>query len=112
LKVQVESLKSQDISAMILLAEESRRMQDMTKMYGMMGMGMGDLPTEETLVLNKNNNLVQFILDHKEDDSKEGDIKLFCEQLYDLAMISHKTLEPEKMSAFINRSNKILEKLI
>jgi molecular chaperone HtpG len=112
LKVQVESLKSQDISAMILLAEESRRMQDMTKMYGMMGMGMGDLSTEETLVLNKNNNLVQFILDHKEDDSKEGDIKLFCEQLYDLAMISHKTLEPEKMSAFINRSNKILEKLI
>jgi len=87
-------------------------MQDMTKMYGMMGMGMGDLPTEETLVLNKNNTLVQYILEHKDDSTKDNDVKLFCEQLYDLAMISHKTLDPEKMSAFITRSNKILEKLI
>lgn len=112
MKIQVESLKSKDISAMILLAEESRRMQDMTKMYGMMSMGMGDLPTEETLVLNKNNTLVQYILEHKDDSTKDDDVKLFCEQLYDLAMISHKTLDPEKMSAFITRSNKILEKLI
>ncbi len=114
LKIQVESLKSQEISAMILLSEESRRMQDMTKMYGMMGMGMdmGALPTDETLVLNKNNTLVQYILDRKDDASSSESLHLFCEQLYDLAMISHKTLEPEKMSAFIARSNKILEKLI
>ncbi len=113
LKVQVESLKSEDISAMILLAEESRRMQDMTKMYGMMGMDMGAMmPSEETLVLNDKNNLVQFILDNKDDDNKEDDVKLFCEQIYDLAMISHKQLSPEKMTAFIQRSNEILGKLI
>ncbi len=113
LKVQVESLKSEEISAMILLAEESRRMQDMTKMYGMMGMDMGAMmPTEETLVLNNKNNLVQFILDHKDDAAKEADVKLFCEQIYDLAMISHKPLSPEKMTAFIQRSNDILGKLI
>lgn len=113
LKVQVESLKSEDVSAMILLSEESRRMQDMTKMYGMMGMDMGAMmPTEETLVLNKNNNLVKFIIDNKENEDKTEDIKLFCEQLYDLALISHKALDPEKMTAFIQRSNQILGKLI
>ncbi len=114
LKVQVETLKSEDISAIILLAEESRRMQDMTKMYGMMGMDMGamNMPTDETLVLNSSNTLVKFIIDHKDDEAKESDVKLFCEQLYDLAMISHKPLDPNNMTAFINRSNKILEKLI
>ncbi len=114
LSVQVEPLKSEDISAMILLSEESRRMQDMTKMYGMMGMGMGDMamPADETLVLNKNNDLVQFIVRNKDDESKSEDVKLFCEQLYDLALISHKPLTPEKMTAFIKRSNAILGKLI
>jgi len=115
LKVQVETLKSEDISAMILLSEESRRMQDMTKMYGAMGMGMdmaGLMPTEETLVLNNNNPLVKFIVDNKDSADKEADVTLFCEQLYDLAMISHKILSPENMTAFISRSNKILSKLI
>jgi len=113
LKVQVESLKSEDISAMILLAEDSRRMQDMTKMYGSMGMDMGGLmPTEETLVLNSNNELVKFIVENKDDSGKESDITLFCEQLYDLALLSHKPLSPEQMTAFIVRSNKILKKLI
>lgn len=113
LKVQVEALKSEEISAMILLAEESRRMQDMSKMYGMMGMDMGAMmPSDETLVLNSKNELVQFILDNKDDASKEEDVNLFCEQLYDLAMISHKALAPEQMTAFIQRSNAILGKLI
>lgn len=106
LKVQVESLKSTDISAMILLPEEARRMQDMTKMYGMMGMDMGAMmPTEEALLLNKNNELVQYILKNKENPDN---VKIFCEQVYDLALIGHKQLEPEKMTAFIKRSNDIL----
>ncbi len=113
LKVKVETLKSEDISAMILLAEESRRMQDMSKMYGMMGMDMGAMmPNDETLVLNHNNHLVQYIIDNKDNADKEADVNLFCEQLYDLAMISHKPLDPDKMTAFIKRSNVILEKLI
>lgn len=113
LKVSVEALKSEDISAVILLSEESRRMQDMTKMYGMMGMDMGGfMKNEETLVLNKNNTLVKFIIENKDKEEKAADITLFCEQLYDLAMISHKPLAPEKMTGFIKRSNQILEKLL
>lgn len=113
LKVSVEALKSEEISAVILLSEESRRMQDMTKMYGMMGMDMGGfMKNEETLVLNKNNTLVKFILDNKDNEDRSSDVALFCEQLYDLAMISHKPLAPEKMTGFIKRSNQILEKLI
>jgi len=113
IKLSLESLKSEDISAMILLAEESRRMQDMTKMYGMMGMDMGAMmPSDETLVLNTNHRLVKFIIDNKDNTDKADDINLFCQQLYDLAMISHKPLSPESMTAFINRSNQILGKLI
>jgi len=82
-------------------------------MYGMMGMDMGAMmPSDETLVLNSNNTLVKFIIDNKDNADKETDINLFAEQLYDLAMISHKALEPDKMTAFIKRSNQILEKLI
>lgn len=113
LKVSVEALKSEDISAVILLSEESRRMQDMTKMYGMMGMDMGGfMKSEETLVLNKNNTLVKYILENKDNADRADDVALFCEQLYDLAMISHKPLAPEKMTGFIKRSNLVLEKLI
>ncbi len=111
-KVKVENLKSEDISAVMVLAEESRRMADMTKMYGMMGMGLGDMPSDETLLLNKKNSLVNFILNNYEDDSKKSDVALFCEQLYDLAMMSHKPLEASAMTKFIERSQKILSRLI
>lgn len=111
-KITLESLKSEDISAVMVLAEESRRMADMTKMYGMMGMGLGDMPTEETLLLNKKNPLVTFIMTHKEDEGKKDDVQLFCQQIYDLALMSHKPLAADAMTKFIDRSQQVLLKLI
>lgn len=112
IKVKLESLKSEDVSAVIVLAEESRRMQDMSKMYGFMGMGMGDMPSDETLILNKKNKLVDFIMNNKDDEAKADDVKLFCEQIHDLALMSHKPLEAEAMTKFIDRSQKVLARLI
>lgn len=105
LEVKVEKLKNENVSSIITLAEESRRMQDMMKMYGMGAEAFG--ASNETLVLNANNKLVQYVFENK--DSQ--DIGLFCEQLYDLALLSHKPLEPEAMTKFINRSNEIMLKL-
>lgn len=104
LDVKVEKLKNADVSSMITLSEESRRMQDMMRMYNMSGMGGNPFGSNETLILNTNNTLVQYILNHKEAEN----INMFCEQLYDLAMISHKPLNPEAMSKFIKRSNDIM----
>ncbi len=104
LNVKAESLKDENISAIITVSEESKRMADMMRMYGMgMGMpGMDDMG--ETLVLNVNNVLVKYIIDNPQGDN----VNLFCEQLYDLARISHAPLKPEQMTKFINRSNEIL----
>ena len=111
IKVQVESLKDEEIPAVILLSEESRRMQDMRGMFP--GMNMQDMfKDEETLVLNRKNNLVQAILNNKEDESKTEDLKLVEEHIYDLARMSQKQLDSESMAKFISRSNKILSKLI
>lgn len=109
LEVKVESLKNEGISSIITLSEESRRMQDMMRMYSMNNAGMDDdmFGGGETLVLNANNELVKYVFGHR----KDKDINLFCEQLYDLAMISHKPLAPEAMTKFISRSNEILLKL-
>ena len=104
LDVKVEKMKNENISSMITLSEESRRMQDMMKMYCMNGMDLGMFGGGETLVLNANNKLVQYILEHKDGEH----VNLFCEQLYDLAMISHQPLAPEKMTKFISRSNEIM----
>ena len=104
LDVKVEKMKNENISSMITLSEESRRMQDMMKMYSMNGMDLGMFGGGETLVLNANNKLVQYILAHKDGEN----VNLFCEQLYDLAMISHQPLAPEKMTKFIGRSNEIM----
>ena len=104
LDVKVEKMKNENISSMITLSEESRRMQDMMKMYSMNGMDLGMFDGGETLVLNANNKLVQYILEHKDGEH----VNLFCEQLYDLAMISHQPLAPEKMTKFISRSNEIM----
>ena len=107
LDVKVEKLKDENISSMITLSEDTRRMQDMMKMYAMNGMGaMGDFGGE-TLVLNVANPLVQYVESHKDGDKTD----LFCKQLYDLAMISHKPLEPEEMTEFVMRSNEIMELL-
>ena len=105
LAVKVENLKNENVSSMITLSEESRRMQDMMKMYSANGMGGMDLgEMGQTLVLNANNKLVQYLLDHKEGEHTQ----MFCKQLYDLALISHQPLEAEKMSEFIQRSNEIM----
>ncbi len=101
LEVRVEKLKNAEVSAMITLSEESRRMQDMMKMYGM---GMGDFGEQETLVLNANNNLVQYVFAHP----KTKNAPIICEQLYDLAMLSHRPLEPEAMTKFVERTNRIM----
>ena len=107
LEVRVEKLKNETISSMITISEETRRMQDMMKMYAMNGMGaMGDFGGE-TLVLNANNHLVQYLLDNTEGENTE----MFCKQLYDLAMLSNQPLSPEGMTAFIQRSNEMMELL-
>lgn len=107
LEVKVEKLKNEKVSSMITVSEESRRMQDMMKMYAMNGMGpMGDFGGE-TLILNANNRLVQYLVANKDSEHAE----LFCKQLYDLAMISNKPLAPEEMTAFIQRSNDIMQLL-
>lgn len=111
LKIQVESLKNDTIPAVILLSEQSRRMQEMSKMFG--GMDMGNMfPKEQTLVLNSSNKLVKALLDLKENEERKDDVKLVSEHIYDLAMMSHQTLEPGAMSKFIERSNEILMKVL
>ena len=105
LEVKVEKLKNAKVASMITLSEESRRMQDMMKMYSMNGLDLGGMGGEgETLILNANHPLVQFIFDNKKDENTN----MICEQLYDLAMISHKPLAPEAMTKFIERSNEIM----
>ena len=103
--VKVEKLKNKDISSMITVSEEARRMQDMMKMYAMPGMDFGAMGKEgETLILNANNKLVEYILENQEGEN----VEVICEQLYDLALIQQAPLQPEAMTKFIARSNKIM----
>lgn len=111
LNIKVESLKSEKISSMILLSEQSRRMQEMSKTYGFYGMAP-NTNDGETLVLNNNHHLVQYVLNNHENTEKKVEVKLLCEQLYDLAMLSHKPLSPEAMTNFISRSNDLLLRLV
>ena len=104
LEVKVEKLKNASVSSMIVLSEETRRMQDMMKMYNMYWMDPNMFGGPATLVLNANNELVQYIFNHKDSEH----VPMMCEQLYDLAMLSHKPLAPEEMTKFITRSNKIM----
>ena len=108
LKLTVEKLKNKKIASMITLSEESRRMQDMMKMYAMPGMDpkMFGAETGETLILNANHPLVEYMSAHKDED-----VSLFAEQLYDLAKLQQAPLAPEEMTKFIQRSNDILLKL-
>jgi molecular chaperone HtpG len=102
--VKVEKLKNKDIASMITVSEETRRMQDMMKMYAMNGADLGMNKEGETLILNANNKLVEYILEHQEGEN----VDVICEQLYDLALIQQGPLQPEAMTKFINRSNKIM----
>lgn len=111
LKFQLETLKSTDVPAIVLLSEQSRRMQEMSKMFGGANMPSDMFPTEHTLVLNENNNLIKSVL-KLDAENKKDDVALICEHIYDLAMMSHKQLSAEEMSKFIERSNAILTKLI
>ena len=103
LAVKVEKLKNESVASMMTLSEESLRMQEMMKMYGM-GMDPSMFGTEVTLVLNVNHPLVQYVLNNKDGEHTA----LFCKQLYDLALLGNKPLNPEEMTAFIARSNEIM----
>ena len=107
LEVRVENLKDEKVSAMVTLSEESRRMEEMMKMYGMGGMDASAFGGQQTLVLNAKHPLVQYIYSHQDGEK----VTMFCKQLYDLAMISHKPLSPEEITAFIARSNEIMMEL-
>ena len=107
LEVKVEKLKNENVSSMMTLSEETRRMQDMMKMYsagGMGGMDMSMFGGGETLVLNSSNKLVQYILENKDGEY----VDMFCKQLYDLAMLAHKPLSAQEMTDFVARSNEIM----
>ena len=107
LEVKVEKMKDENVASMITLSEESRRMQEMMKMYGMSGMDPSMFGTNATLILNANHPLVEYVVEHKDGENTE----MFCHQLYDLAMLAHKPLSPEEMTEFVKRSNEIMMKL-
>ena len=104
LEVKVEKLKNANVSSMITLSEESRRMQEMMKMYNMYGMDPSMYGSSNILILNANNALVKYLFEHPESEHAN----MLCEQLYDLAMISHEPLAPEAMTRFVNRSNELM----
>ena len=108
LTVKLESLKDAQTASLLTVSEESRRMQDMMKQYGMAGMDMSMFGSEgNTLVLNTAHPLVKYLLEHTEGDVSEK----ISKQLYDLALIAHGTLSPERMSEFIHRTNEIMTEL-
>ena len=107
LEVKVEKMKDENVASMITLSEESRRMQEMMKMYGMSGMDPSMFGTNATLILNANHPLVEYVVAHKDGENTE----MFCHQLYDLAMLAHKPFSPEEMTEFVKRSNEIMMKL-
>lgn len=104
LDVKVEKLKDDNVASMAVLPEQSRRMEEMMKMYGMGGMDASMFGSQATLILNSNHPLVQFIVEHKRSKS----VPVICRQLFDLAMLAHKPLSPAEMTAFVQRSNEIM----
>ena len=104
LDVKVEKLKDESIASMAVLSEESRRMEEMMKMYGMGGMDTGMFGGQASLILNAEHPLVKYVVEHKEGEN----VELICKQLYDLALLAHKPLNPEEMTAFVQRSNQIM----
>ena len=104
LNVKVEKLKDGKVASMAVLSEQERRMAEMMKMYGMGGMDPSMFGSQATLVLNVNHPLVKFLVEHKHSKN----VPIICKQLYDLAMLAHKPLNPEEMTAFVQRSNEIM----
>lgn len=104
LDVKVEKLKDDNVASMAVLSEQNRRMEEMMKMYGMGGMDPAMFGSQATLVLNANHPLVKFLVEHK----RSKNVPIICRQLYDLAMLAHKPLSPEEMTAFVQRSNEIM----
>ena len=104
LDVKVEKLKDDSIASMAVLSEDSRRMQEMMRMYGMAGMDSAMFGTQATLILNARHPLVKFVAEHK----RSKNVSIICKQLYDLAMLAYKPLSPEEMTAFVQRSNEIM----
>ena len=104
LEVKVENLKNQNISSMLTISEETRRMQEMMKMYGMAGADPSMVGGTENLVLNANHPLVKYLFEHADGEHAS----MICEQLYDLACLGNKQLAPDQMTKFINRSNEIM----
>lgn len=109
LKIKAESLKSCDVSGIVQLSEQSRRMQEMSSIYGM---NLGTMPIDETLILNSSSNVVKLLSEISDDENRKDDVELICRHIYDLAVMSHKSLEMDKMPEFIARSNKILEMMM
>ena len=104
LDVKVEKLKDDNVASMAVLPEQSRRMEEMMKMYGMGGMDPGMFGGQATLILNVNHPLVKFVVEHK----RSKNVPIICKQLYDLALLAHKPLSPQEMTAFVQRSNEIM----
>lgn len=104
LDVKVEKLKDENIASMAVLSEESRRMEEMMKMYGMGGMDTGMFGGQASLILNADHPLVQYVVENKEGEN----VELICKQLYDLALLAHKPLSPQEMTAFVQRNNQIM----
>ena len=104
LDVKVEKLKDENIASMAVLSEEYRRMEEMMKMYGMGGMDTGMFGGQASLILNADHPLVQYVVENKEGEN----VELICKQLYDLALLAHKPLSPQEMTAFVQRSNQIM----
>lgn len=104
LDVKVEKLKDENIASMAVLSEESRRMEEMMKMYGMGGMDTGMFGGQASLILNADHPLVQYVVENKEGEN----VELICKQLYDLALLAHKPLSPQELTAFVQRSNQIM----
>jgi molecular chaperone HtpG len=110
LNIKVEALKTTEVPAIILLSEQSRRMQEMARHFG--NYSMGSFSVEQTLVLNKKNNLIVKLREMKGREDRKQDIDMICRHVYDLAMLNHKPLEPEEMAEFVKRSNQLLSRLV
>ncbi len=106
-EIKIASLKDEEIPAVVILSEEARRVEEMSKMFGGMMMGM-DMKQKNTLTLNANNKLVKFLLDNKDNSTKADDNLMISEHIYDLALMSHKRLSPDEMDKFMKRSIKML----
>ncbi|HIY62914.1 MAG TPA: molecular chaperone HtpG [Candidatus Mediterraneibacter stercoripullorum] len=104
LEVKVEKLKDDKVASMAVLSEQDRRMAEMMRMYGMSGMDPSMFGSRATLVLNANHPLVKYLAEHKDGENTS----IICKQLYDLAMLANKPLNPEEMTAFVQRSNEIM----